>query len=290
MNYTVNNHVLPTFFADNSKDSTVSSVYVMKHTPIRALHYHPLTEIGICLSGSGESIIGNRQYRYSAGCIHIIPQDLPHISNSDKGTESRWIFISIDPVALIKGVGMLSRDYAPLLCECGDLQAVVLEDGECPEIEESIHAVIKSAGSTDKYTDISLRLTLIQFLISLTRVSTGTSQGSRNATHRTQGRIAPALDSITANLDSSDELSEDKLATMCSVSVATLRRLFKKHTGYSPKAFIIRSRMAHAEYLLRKTSLSVLDISGYVGYGDISGFNRTFKSFFGMSPLQYRKI
>lgn len=102
-------------------------------------------------------------------------------------------------------------------------------------------------------------------------------------------KIAPALTYIGDHLDDSEGLCEEHLAELCHISVATLRRLFVKHTSYSPKVFITRSRMAYADYLLRKSDLSVLQIAGYVGYNEISGFNRTFKAFFGSSPRRYRR-
>ena len=102
--------------------------------------------------------------------------------------------------------------------------------------------------------------------------------------------IQPAIDFISSNLDDSAGLNENSLAKLLNVSVSTLRRQFKQYTQMNPKEFIIRSRMAYAEYLLRKTKLSVIEVSMRVGYNEVSGFNRTFKTFFNTSPAKYRKL
>lgn len=101
--------------------------------------------------------------------------------------------------------------------------------------------------------------------------------------------IQPAIEYISSNLDDKEGISEPSLAALCHMGVSNLRRLFKLCTGLSPKAYIIRSRIAYAEYLLRKTDLSVLEISIRTGYGELSGFNRLFVQHFGVFPGKYRR-
>ena len=83
-------------------------------------------------------------------------------------------------------------------------------------------------------------------------------------------------------------LAEKNLASLCDMSVSNFRRLFVAETGMSPKAFIIKSRMSYAEYLLKNTNMTILAVSERVGYNGISGFNKAFAETFKMSPNQYR--
>ena len=85
-------------------------------------------------------------------------------------------------------------------------------------------------------------------------------------------------------------IEEQVLADLCKMSVSNLRRLFLKCTGLSPKAYIKNTRMSYAEYLIINTDMTVIKIAGEVGYSEVSGFNRTFKATFGMSPTDYRKL
>ena len=101
-------------------------------------------------------------------------------------------------------------------------------------------------------------------------------------------RIAPAVDIINARLENNELLKESVLANRCNMSVANFRREFTKHTGLSPKKYINQNRMAYAQYLLRNTNLTVLEIASKVGYAENSCFNRMFKNTFSVSPKKYR--
>ncbi len=286
MEYRTSTKALPTFYAENDKNTIVSRVRTLKHKPITALHYHNITELGICLSGSGETHIGDRIYDYREGCIQIVPPGVPHLSNSDPDTVGKWIFISFDSGAVMKSAGIFQADHISVLTDPVTVTCGLFASDEYPELTEAVLAIAKTNEKNDSFTDIAEAMSIVQFLITSARLKSKTT--APVLTKSTSGKIAPALSLIGSSLDDPGALSEENLARICGISTATLRRLFKRNTGYSPKAFIIHSRMAHAEYLLRKTALSVTEIAEYVGYGEISGFNRSFKAFFGISPLKYR--
>ncbi len=288
MEYMINETALPTFFARNDAAYIVSPTCILASNPITALHYHNVTEIGLCLSGSGETHIGSKVYSYSAGCIHIIPPNVPHLSNSKMEDESKWIFISFNANEVLKNLGMFGAEYITLLTNTENIVCGLYDKDELPELTAAVMGIIKASKERGALSDVALFLAIVQFLIASARAKSTLRSTDASVLVNSPGKIAPAIEFIGYNLDDSEALSEKNLAGICGISVATLRRLFNKSTGYSPKAFIVRSRMAHAEYLLRKSNLSVTEIAEYVGYGEISGFNKTFKSFFGTSPLKYR--
>lgn len=67
-------------------------------------------------------------------------------------------------------------------------------------------------------------------------------------------------------------------------------RLFTKHMGYAPQAWIIRFRLQRARYLLRFSSHSIRAIAESVGYRDPFYFSRLFKRHENMSPRAYRNL
>lgn len=67
-----------------------------------------------------------------------------------------------------------------------------------------------------------------------------------------------------------------------------LSRYFKKFTGISYDNFVKISRLNHAGYLLHNTKLSILECSTECGFNSLRSFNRNFKDFYNMTPLQYR--
>ena len=48
-------------------------------------------------------------------------------------------------------------------------------------------------------------------------------------------------------------------------------------------------RLNHAGYLLHNSDLSVLEISEECGFDSLRTFNRNFKDFYKMTPVQYKK-
>lgn len=84
-------------------------------------------------------------------------------------------------------------------------------------------------------------------------------------------------------------ISVYNIASMLCVNSDYLSRIFKKKTGQGLATFLLKTRMKKAAELLEGTSMSVAEIAAAVGYNDISYFKRTFKSYNGVSPTDYRK-
>jgi YesN/AraC family two-component response regulator len=70
---------------------------------------------------------------------------------------------------------------------------------------------------------------------------------------------------------------------------AYLSRYFKKITGMSYSDYVNLSRLNHASYLLKNSNLSILECSIESGYHSLRTFNRNFKEYFGITPIEYRK-
>ena len=292
MDYSINPTTLPVFFSSQKQSKISAKSYELNNAPITALHYHDVAELGICVSGTGETYIENRIYKFKKGCVQVLPPLVPHLSKADDTNGCSWIWISFNPYEMLKNVGLTSPDGVIHLASSDNFFSGVFYEEEYPELTASIKDIVSEAKINDDFSSLSVALSISRFLVVSSRLKKNAPSVAFSDNKKLTGdysKIAPALDFIGANLDDSVALSENNLAKKCNLSVSSLRRLFSLCTGYSPKVFIVRSRMAYAEYLLRRSSLSILDVSLYCGYGEISGFNRTFKAFFGVTPLKYRK-
>lgn len=69
-----------------------------------------------------------------------------------------------------------------------------------------------------------------------------------------------------------------------------LGALFKDFAGVSYRTFLRRARMKKASLLLAGTSNPVKAVGALVGYGDLANFYRDFKSVFGATPADYRRL
>lgn len=81
----------------------------------------------------------------------------------------------------------------------------------------------------------------------------------------------------------------DDLARILYLDKSYLSRIFKEVTNFTVNEFINCQRIGHAREYLLDPNLSIKDVSDKLGYESISYFDRVFKKYVGMSPLQYRK-
>jgi len=79
-----------------------------------------------------------------------------------------------------------------------------------------------------------------------------------------------------------------ELAELAGCSVPHLYRIFRRATQLTPRMWLRRERMHHAQRRLVETGDSVKEIAEQVGYGDAFYFSRDFKRFAGMAPSQFR--
>ena len=79
------------------------------------------------------------------------------------------------------------------------------------------------------------------------------------------------------------------LADAAGLSRYHFLRTFDRITGVTPHQYVLRARLRDAALRLVRESGSVLDIALDCGFGDISNFNRAFRSEFGVSPRVYRR-
>ena len=101
-------------------------------------------------------------------------------------------------------------------------------------------------------------------------------------------RIAPALRFIREH--ARRPIRRDDIAAACHMSATRLHALFTQSVGQTPMAFVNRERMAQARALLVSTDLPIKTIAGQVSPFDVFHFSRVFRSHFGISPRDYRRV
>lgn len=69
---------------------------------------------------------------------------------------------------------------------------------------------------------------------------------------------------------------------------STLSRAIRNKTGKNFIELVQEKRLSKACFLLKNTTLSVDDVSEFVGYDNVSFFHRLFKKYYGISPRKYR--
>lgn len=124
-------------------------------------------------------------------------------------------------------------------------------------------------------------------LISGMRLLVYLQKYSQESTPGVSGYMSQALEYINQNI--ALDISIDQICTTVNVSKYHFCRRFKKYTGLTVMQYILKTRILLAKNELRKTHLSISQISDEYGFSSVSYFCRVFKEEENCTPLQYRK-
>ena len=70
--------------------------------PSSRLHFHNCLEIGVCHSWGGTMKFYSNPLRFKAGDVTCVPRNIPHTTWSDKGDESLWSYLYLDPQIMFR--------------------------------------------------------------------------------------------------------------------------------------------------------------------------------------------
>ncbi|MEU4244030.1 helix-turn-helix domain-containing protein [Actinoplanes sp. NPDC026619] len=90
-----------------------------------------------------------------------------------------------------------------------------------------------------------------------------------------------------------DRLAEpvtlEGMAAHARMSVRTFTRRFRDETGLSPRQWLLRQRVAHAQLLLESTDLGIETVARRSGLGSATALRQHMQSTIGVAPSAYRK-
>jgi AraC family transcriptional regulator len=118
-------------------------------------------------------------------------------------------------------------------------------------------------------------------------LAAGISYDSTSPLPNAEARVTRTVRMIDRHPDATLTLSN--LAREAGLSRFHFLRTFERVTGVTPHQYVMRARLREAATRLVAESDNVLHIALDCGFGDISSFNRAFRSEFGVSPRAYRR-
>lgn len=87
-----------------------------------------------------------------------------------------------------------------------------------------------------------------------------------------------------------EAMSLEDVALAVHLNPRYLSKVFRQEAGLNYLDYVTAKRMEYAAELLRKTTLSVADISLKAGYQDVKYFTKLFRKKMGIRPSEYRRI
>jgi len=86
----------------------------------------------------------------------------------------------------------------------------------------------------------------------------------------------------------SRNITLEELAAVCNCTPFQFARKFRLQYGMRPHAYVLKRKVEHACLLLRKDRLPLKEIALMSGFSDQSHFNRVFRRFLNVTPVEYR--
>lgn len=93
---------------------------------------------------------------------------------------------------------------------------------------------------------------------------------------------------VDARLDEKGGIND--LASTVGYSPSHFFRMFRRSFGVTPHAYVMRRRLAVAQYLLTRTDLCLAEVALKAGFSDQSHLSRTFRRFAGIPPRAFRAL
>ncbi|MET0424516.1 MAG: helix-turn-helix domain-containing protein [Actinoplanes sp.] len=86
-----------------------------------------------------------------------------------------------------------------------------------------------------------------------------------------------------------DPVTLEEMAEHARMSVRTFTRRFRSETGMSPRQWLLRQRVAHAQLLLESTDLPVESVARRSGLGSATALRQHLQATIGVAPTAYRR-
>jgi AraC family transcriptional regulator len=100
-------------------------------------------------------------------------------------------------------------------------------------------------------------------------------------------RVGRAIDYIEAHF--SEDVSLLELSRVSGLGPTHLTKLFKRHAGMTPYAYVIRRRLRHAVYLLTQSDAPISQLAVDAGFADQQHMTHVFSRHFGRTPNSFRQ-
>jgi AraC-like DNA-binding protein len=154
---------------------------------------------------------------------------------------------------------------------------------------ESIeHVFSELYGAPDAMKESYVKLKAIELLMFLGAAESN-ENGARRYFYKTRVDAVKAMQRyMTAHMDESFTL--ESLSERFGIPLTAMKTCFKSVFGTPIQTYMREYRLQAAAVMLRETGDAIADIAAKAGYDSHARFSSAFKSVFGASPTDYRKI
>ena len=264
----------------------------------RFIHMHEYMQINYVYQGVGKHWINDQEFKIIKGDIFVIPPYVPHLIRKDGDKYGRIIEFEFMPEFINANLKQIENaesflDFAyiepflvaenlvkPRLNLVGKIQT---------EVENLLNEVLSEDEDQKRGYELLIRSQLLKLLIIVGREFTVNLEHSKSQSiyDRHRDSINSAVQYINENYNK--DLNVEDVAKKFLLSSSYFSYLFKSITSKTFTEYLVGLRISKAQDLLKNTNDKVVDICYSAGFNNINHFNRIFKQYIGMTPMNYRK-
>lgn len=265
-------------FVDTHRDISLSNAHMQ-------LHSHTFYELLFCRNSCGaEYLVGSERYRLQPGDIIFIPPGISHRPLlPERMTEpyERYV-LWLSSEFMERYAQLFPYPFSEKQSSVGLLRT---GGTKWEALGELFRSGIREAEQQHDGWEAAVIGNTITLL---TQIKRATNERTARPLLAEKPEL---LDRITAYVEAhyADSITIGVLAKEFYVSSSTVSHLFQQKLGVSFYRYVTQRRLIAAKTLIEK-GLLLEDVATQTGFRDYSGFYRTFKQEFGISPRQYRRV
>jgi AraC-like DNA-binding protein len=229
------------------------------------VHDHTQWEIHLVTGGRGALVQQGRRWEVSAGSVSLTPPRHGHELEVD-GSLS-FFYLQFEGDREVSSVLKRLLDRQELE---GPLRAEPAQVAEAARLKEKLDSSVADRVASGVHG----------FRAWLYDLAAGTTETVADGVDR-------ALVWLGQNLGTRLEL--DGLAAVAGLDRFAFSRRFKTRTGLPPLAYVHRSKVEAASFLLAGTDLALAEVALRLGFCDEFHFGKVFKKWRGVSPGRWRR-
>lgn len=255
-------------------------------------HHHPEVELTYVVRGHGVRYVGNSILPFYEGDLCLIGPHIPHAYGSGPkgGASAQAIVIQFLPENWGKSFWGLPENAA--------IHALL--EASARGIHFSGGKVADFARKLDEFCQRGPAAGTASFIALLEGVAGIEKRQYLNAKsyepHKTRSALGSgAVDARLGKVlkwvkeHSGEAIAQSDAASLAGMSPAAFSRFFRTKTGWVFNRYLNETRIAQSCALLLTSSLSVTEIAGESGFGNLPNFNRRFREIVQMTPREYRQ-
>jgi len=254
------------------------------------IHNHPEYELNLIMGMSGTRIVGDSTERYIDYDLVLLGPYLYHKWDGDKHLQENGQSYRV--ITIQFGMGLISGQFFQK-DQFNKIRKLLQDAGEGIKfygqtLTEAIQLMLQL--TVDKgFSNVVEFLQLLNLLSQSSETCYLSSEGFSSKVLSTHNhRVQMAYSYILKNFEKHD-LKINEVAALLNMSDSAFSHFFQKYALRSFTQFLLDIRIGHACKLLLDTEETIGQICFKSGFNNISNFNRLFKKYRQVTPVNFRR-